>query len=237
MKKKIKAKITILLCSVVSVASSNERIPDAVDWRDRGAIGTVKDQMQCKSSWALSTIDAVESFLYLTEGKKLSLSAQQLIDCSAIFGSNGCSDGSPKHGFHYIIKNRGISLESEYPYQGVEGVCPTNLGKQATINSYRYIEGVSEKDLMAILQRTPVVSFIDTEQNSNYTGGIYESTDCTKKHENAVLVVGYGTEQESGKPYWIVKNSLGESWGEKGYIRILRGNNQCGIADRIYFLE
>jgi hypothetical protein len=52
---------------------------------------------------------------------------------------------------------------------------------------------------------------------------------------HAVTVVGYGT--ESGKPYWVVKNSWGDNWGDGGYIKIARGNSECGIGSQCALVE
>lgn len=72
-----------------------------------------------------------------------------------------------------------------------------------------------------------------------YAGGIYHHTGITNSRElrfnpfeetnHAVLVVGYGMDRDSGEKYWIVKNSWGKSWGEEGFFRIRRGNDECGI--------
>ncbi|XP_064201678.1 procathepsin L-like [Anguilla rostrata] len=65
----------------------------------------------------------------------------------------------------------------------------------------------------------------------SYRGGLYDDPSCSSaKTNHAVLVVGYGT--DSGKDFWLVKNSWGTAWGESGFIRMARNrNNQCGIAN------
>jgi cathepsin L len=67
--------------------------------------------------------------------------------------------------------------------------------------------------------------------------GVYYDPDCDPYSlDHAVLVVGYGTDEHSGKEYWLVKNSWGTSWGEEGYIRMARSrNNSCGIASMASF--
>lgn len=65
----------------------------------------------------------------------------------------------------------------------------------------------------------------------NIFAGIYNEPDCSPDVQNhAVLVVGYGIEK-NGKEYWLIKNSWGENWGIKGYIKMARNkNNLCGVA-------
>ena len=68
----------------------------------------------------------------------------------------------------------------------------------------------------------------------NYANGVFDT--CSSSPMNhAVTVVGYGT--ESGKPYWVVKNSWGATWGDGGYIKIARGNSQCGIGSQCALVE
>jgi len=85
--------------------------------------------------------------------------------------------------------------------------------------------------LMDAVAQQPVSVAIEADQMAfqMYQGGVL-SGNCGSKLDHGVLVVGYGT--ESGKDYWLVKNSWGPTWGEKGFIKILRGKagpGECGI--------
>ena len=62
----------------------------------------------------------------------------------------------------------------------------------------------------------------------SYRGGIYAGCSSSPATNHVVAVVGYGT--DNGVDYWLVKNSWGSEWGEKGYIRIKRGKKMCGIG-------
>lgn len=171
----------------------------------------------------------------------MSLSEQNLVDCSKPFGNNGCQGGYPELAFKYIKASGGIDTERSYPYAGYDEACRHpyhqhhRLGMSGvTVGGFVQIPKDSELKLQeALATAGPIAVSIDASKGSFqfYKSGIYSEPSCqTHNPDHAVLVVGYGTD-EYQQDYYIIKNSWGKSWGEHGYMRIARNHdNHCGVA-------
>jgi len=66
-----------------------------------------------------------------------------------------------------------------------------------------------------------------TPDFENYSGGIFKDTTGCITQDHSISIAGYGT--EDGEDYWIGRNSWGTYWGEKGWFRLARGDNNLGI--------
>ncbi|XP_034768114.2 procathepsin L-like [Acipenser ruthenus] len=210
--------------------------PTSIDWRDKGYVTRVKDQGDtCESCWAFSATGALEGQLFKKTGRLVSLSEQDLVDCSKTYGNKGCNKGFMTKAFEYV-KDNGIASEASYPYRAEDGTCNTNARKVTRCTRYTAVNQNERALQDAVASIGPVSVAIDTAHRSFklYKSGIYYEPNCTRNANHAVLVVGYG--DSDGKKFWILKNSYGKKWGEGGYIRLAKNkDNNCGVADHGVF--
>eukprot|EP01133_Synstelium_polycarpum_P008003 gene8003-9399_t len=222
---------------------------NTVDWRTKGAVTPIKNQGQCGGCWSFSTTGSTEGAHQQSTGNLVSLSEQNLIDCSKSFGNMGCDGGLMTAAFEYIIANKGIDTEASYPYTAKTGKkCKyTAANNAATITSYVNVTTGSETDLATKATAGPVSVAIDASHNSFqlYSSGIYYEKACSATQlDHGVLVVGFGSGSPSDASvdatdnYWIVKNSWGTSWGVAGYIFMSKDrSNNCGIANTLQVIR
>jgi cathepsin L len=208
--------------------------PDAVDWRTKNVVTPVKDQKQCGSCWAFSATGSMEGAWAIKHKRLVSLSEQQLVDCSQAQGNQGCNGGLMDQAFQYVIANGGITDEGDYPYTAQDGTCADPLPKSvASITSYTDVQSQGSKHSLlddAVAQQ-PVSVAIEADQSifQMYSGGVINDASCGTNLDHGVLAVGYDTDPSAG-PYYIVKNSWGAGWGLNGYVYIARtDDNICGI--------
>ena len=210
-------------------------VPTNWDWRTGGAVTPIKNQGQCGSCWSFSATGSMEGAWFLKKQNLVSLSEQNLVDCSTAQGNEGCNGGLMDQAFQYVIANKGIDTEASYPYTATgPNACQYNAAnKGATMTSFHDIPSGSESDLLTAVYTTPTSVAIDASQQSFqfYSGGVYNEPACSSTQlDHGVLAIGFGMYQGT-TAYWLVKNSWGTSWGLAGYIMMSRNlNNQCGIA-------
>jgi len=235
-------KMDLVTVSPKDYKNTGKQNPASVDWRDQGYVNPVKNQGQCGSCWAFSTIVSAEGQLKKVSGNLVSLSEQDLVDCVKHVSLNnteccmGCNGGLMPYAFQYMIdsQNGGGNTEASYSYTGKDGTCKYRTKDKwsgAKVDSFTQVYG--EDDLAdAVANVGPISVAVDANIAWQlYGGGVTNAVGCSNspnKLDHGVAVVGYGTD---GSDYWIVRNSWGATWGEKGYMRLKRGSNRCGIAD------
>ena len=208
-------------------------IPTEIDWRTKNAVNPVKDQQQCGSCWAFSTNAALEGRDAIKTGTLKSLSEQQLVDCAGgSYGNQGCDGGDMGTAMSYA-HDFGMMAESDYAYTATDGTCAYDKTKVvSTPTGHQNVAVNNALALKTAIADGPVSVAIeaDTFSFQFYSGGVLNTKACGTNLDHGVAAVGYGSDS-TGKPYYIVRNSWGASWGLKGYINIaiVDGAGICGI--------
>lgn len=217
-----------------------EALPTDVDWRTASppVVTPVKDQGQCGSCWAFAATETIESSLSIaTKGDLEVLSPQNVVSCTPnphhCGGTGGCGGATAELAFDYV-KDKGIATNANWPYTATTGTCNEAAHtKVATVGGYvKLIENNATDLLYAVANNSigPISISVDASTWSRYSSGIYNGCSTTNPDiDHAVQLVGYGHDSAHNQDYWLVRNSWGASWGEKGYIRLYRGpNEKCG---------
>ena len=203
---------------------SNGTLPAARDWRAQGAVTAVKTQGACGACWAFAAVGAVEGISAIRSGTLVELSEQQIIDCAppgaGEAGASGCRGGSPSEGLQFIARN-GVTTEDRYAYEGRAGSCRE---APVLVNISGWTEVAPGQEA---LKRAVAMQPVATSMRAGvravklYKEGILtdEAGECVGAVDHGVVVVGYG--EESGTPFWTVKNSWGEAWGEAGFVQLI----------------
>merc|ERR1712194_814419 len=210
---------------------SGKALADSVDWTTKGAVTPVKNQGQCGSCWSFSTTGALEGAWQIAGNTLTSLSEQQFVDCDKV--DQGCNGGLMDNAFQFAEKNA-ICTEGSYPYKGVDGTCQASsctVGiPKGDVTGYKDVAKDDMQALMEAVTQQPVSIAIEADKSAfqSYQSGVLSST-CGTSLDHGVLLVGYGS--DNGQDYWKVKNSWGTTYGENGYVRLLRVREEQESVD------
>ncbi|MCB8979311.1 MAG: hypothetical protein H6657_18010 [Ardenticatenaceae bacterium] len=204
-------------------------IPTHFDWRERGKVSQVKDQLVCGSCVSFATAGLLESMALIEKDIELDLSEADLHFCSA--HGPDCSGWYTRKALD-SVNERGVCFEGLFTY--AEGYnnehpkCKIHANRDGALLKIEetdwFVRDISRKE--SIATHGPLVASFSVYEDFYYYGsGIYRHVYGDYMAGHAVLVVGYSDSEQC----WICKNSWGENWGDNGYFKIAYG--ECSIDD------
>lgn len=163
------------------------------------------------------------------------MSEQNVIDC---YSNSTCFGGFPEKTLQWV-KTHGINSEKDYPYKEKHTNCAPKFSKLINISFNEIIQvNNSEAALKEALSTNGpiIVSLYVTSRWRFYKSGVWYDRQCSEVTNHSMLLVGFGT--DNGKDYWLIKNSWGKDWGDKGYIKVARNKheNYCGITSESLYV-
>jgi len=236
----------------VAVAQPRLGVPNAVDWRTKGVVTPVKNQGQCGSCWAFSTVEEIETDWIMAGNSMIELSPEQIVQCDTV--DQGCNGGDTVTAYQYVEK-AGLETEAAYPYtsglsatagsgsgstpgsgSSGSGTCEYNAADVA-VNITGFSYGTTNNDentmMSSVASLGPMSVCLATGGWQTYSSGILTASTCGTSVDHCVQVVGYNT--ASSQKYWIVRNSWATDWGIEGYIYVQLGANACDIAGEVTY--
>lgn len=232
---KTEAEKSVAKCPLQQPTDSGE---SKLDWAEKGKVSPVKDQKHCGSCWAFSATGALESAVSIsTDQYPPNISDQELVDCSRPYGNKGCQGGYMHFAYNYVLEH-GINLSKDYPYKARNQKCREDLSGKGPVKISGCVRQVPTVDgLIELLHKGPVAVGIFADiLMYMYNGGVFNIPEkwCDYEVDHGVLAVGFDRTAEL--PYFTVKNSWGEKWGERGYFKIAMGTGTglCRMAGSGY---
>jgi len=189
-------------------------------------VGPVRNQKQCGACWSFATVESFEDRLCVAGrvSPMVPRSAQYLLDCAP--NQSGCNGGYPNKAWAFLVTN-GAPADSCYPYANVKKSCPSKCSNGAALTTVKAKKVVTYSSVSAVKSDLQTYGPVETwmavySDLYYYKSGVYQPTTNSFLGYHAVKVIGWGNDTYYGN-YWIVQNSWGTSWGEKGFFRIKAG--------------
>lgn len=211
-----------------------DNLPKEFSWVSKGAVTEVSNQLSCGGCYAFSAAESLEGQYFLKTGKLVKFSKSQLVDCSTDYGNYKCQGGLQSNCFKYLEKYGAMS-EEDYPYVPKGEKCKYNESKVVTmVKSYKTVNTFFSSIKSVLYSKGPLSVSLDASQRDFqlYSGGVYHSDKCSNVADHAVLLVGWGTENDTD--YWLLKNSWGKGFGGimRGFVKISM-DLDCGISENV----